>query len=42
MPKRGRELTQEILDKHNEITRIAKEAARELYSNDTKTEDKIK
>lgn len=40
MPKRGRELTQEILDKHNEITRIAKEAARELYSNDTKTEDK--
>ena len=31
MPKRGRELTQEILDKHNEITRIAKEAAKELY-----------
>lgn len=31
MPKAGRELTQEILDKHNEITRIAKEAAKELY-----------
>jgi hypothetical protein len=34
MPKRGRELTQEILDKHNEITNIAKEAAQELYTPD--------
>lgn len=31
MPKRGRELTQEILDKHNEITKLAKEAAKEMY-----------
>lgn len=32
MPKAGRELTQDILDKHNEITRLAKEAAAELYA----------
>ena len=31
MPKSGRELTQEIIDKHNEITRISKEAAAKLY-----------
>ncbi len=31
MPKPGRELTAEILDKHNKITQIAKEAARRLY-----------
>ena len=31
MPKAGRELTQDILNKHNEITRIAKEAAQKLY-----------
>ena len=35
MPKAGRELTQEILDKHNEITQISKEAARKLYSDTT-------
>ena len=34
MPKQGRELTQEILDKHNEITRLAKEAAQKLYTPD--------
>lgn len=34
MPKRGRELTQEILDKHNEITRLAKEAARKKFEQD--------
>ncbi len=34
MPKQGRELTQEILDKHNEITRLAKEAAQKLYTSD--------
>lgn len=33
MPKRGRELTQEIIDKHNEITRLSKEAAQKKYSN---------
>lgn len=32
MPKPGRELTQEILDRHNEITRLAKQAAQEMYS----------
>lgn len=32
MPKPGRELTQDILDRHNEITRLAKQAAQELYS----------
>lgn len=32
MPKRGRELTQEIIDRHNEITRISKEATQRLYS----------
>ena len=31
MPKRGRELTQEIIDRHNEITRISKEATQRLY-----------
>lgn len=31
MPKRGRELTQEIIDKHNEITRLSKEAAQQKY-----------
>lgn len=31
MPKRGRELTQEILDRHNEITRLSKEAAQAMY-----------
>lgn len=31
MPKRGRELTQEILDRHNEITRLAKEVAKKKY-----------
>lgn len=36
MPKQGRELTQDILDKHNEITRIAKEAAQRLYTSDGK------
>lgn len=40
MPKRGRELTQEILDRHNEITRIAKEAAKELYGSSDGDEDK--
>lgn len=40
MPKRGRELTQAILDKHNEITQLAKEAAREKYANpDNKESD---
>ena len=33
MPKRARELTQEIIDKHNEITKLSKEAAVRLYSN---------
>jgi hypothetical protein len=32
MPKAGRELTQEIIDKHNEITALSKEAARKLYT----------
>lgn len=32
MPKRGRELTQDILDRHNEITRLAREAAQRMYS----------
>lgn len=32
MPKAGRELTQEILDRHNEITRMAKEAAQKFYA----------
>lgn len=31
MPKRGRELTQEIIDKHNEITRISKEVMYDNY-----------
>ena len=38
MPKKGRRLTQEILDKHNEITKLAKDAAKEMYpvkNNDT-------
>ena len=34
MPKRGRELTQEIIDKHNEITRLSKEAAQRMYTAD--------
>lgn len=34
MPKAGRELTQEILDRHAEITRLAKEAAMEIYKFD--------
>lgn len=34
MPKPGRELTQEILDRHAEITRLAKEAARDIYGYD--------
>ena len=34
MPKPGRELTAEILDKHNKITQIAKEAARRLYGSE--------
>lgn len=32
MPKRGRELTQEIIDRHNEITRLAKETADKIYA----------
>lgn len=32
MPRPGRELTQEILDRHEEITRLAKQAAQEMYS----------
>lgn len=32
MPRQGRELTQEILDRHNEITRLAKEAAQQMYT----------
>lgn len=31
MPKAGRELTQEIIDRHNEITRLSKEAAQRKY-----------
>ena len=31
MPRQGRILTQEILDKHNKITELSKKAARELY-----------
>lgn len=39
MPKRGRELTQEILDRHNEITRLSKEAAKSMYGDpDAKSE----
>lgn len=34
MPKPGRELTQDILDRHAEITQLAKEAAKEKYSFD--------
>ena len=34
MPKAGRELTQEIIDRHNEITALSKEAARKLYTSD--------
>lgn len=34
MPKAGRELTQAILDKHNEITQLSKDAAKKLYTND--------
>ena len=40
MPKAGRELTQEILDKHNEITRIAKAAAKELYGSSDENQKK--
>ena len=32
MPKAGRELTQEIIDRHNEITAYSKEAARQMYA----------
>lgn len=32
MPQRGRELTQEILDRHDEVTRLAREAAQKMYS----------
>ena len=32
MPKAGRELTQEIIDRHNEITALSKDAARKLYT----------
>ena len=39
MPKEGRELTQDILDKHNEITRLSKEAAQRLYSKKDKVEE---
>jgi hypothetical protein len=35
MPKRGRELTQEIIDRHNEITRLSKDAARKMYGPQT-------
>ena len=38
MPKAGRELTQEIIDKHNEITKLSKEAAARLYAGDLKDE----
>lgn len=31
MPKAGREVTQAIIDQHNEITRLAKEAVQKLY-----------
>lgn len=41
MPQRGRELTQEILDRHEEVTRAAKEAAHRMYAenDDAKTCD---
>ena len=39
MPQRGRELTQEILDRHNEITRLSKEAAQKLYTSDGKSKE---
>ncbi|MBO5434699.1 hypothetical protein J6A31_02610 [bacterium] len=32
MPKRGRELTQEIIDRHNEITQISKNAVQKIYT----------
>lgn len=33
MPKSGRELTQSIIDRHNEVTRISKEVAEMKYGN---------
>ena len=41
MPKAGRELTQEIIDRHNEITQAAKDAAKKLYTADGKRVDVI-
>lgn len=34
MPKAGRELTQDIIDRHNEITQLAKDANAKLYTSD--------
>ena len=39
MPKSGRELTQDILDKHNEITSLAKDAAKKMYSSGNNAAD---
>lgn len=39
MPVRGRELTQDIIDKHLEITRLSKEAAQKLYATENKEVD---
>lgn len=39
MPKAGRELTQEIIDNHNKITQLSKEAAQRLYTPDGKRQD---
>lgn len=39
MPKAGRELTQEIIDNHNKITQLSKEAAQRLYTSDGKAID---
>ena len=38
MPKPGRELTQSILDRHNEITKLSKEAAQMKYGEATNKE----
>ena len=35
MPKAGRELTQEIIDNHNKITALSKQAIQEKYGNKT-------
>ena len=39
MPKRGRELTQEIIDNHNKITELSKAAAQRIYARLSNAED---